>query len=77
MKCYNQGCIYRYVGSLGVECEVPAYCHNLEPVNKTRMRPDTSAVEHPSHYQGPHECIDLMQAEVERLKADVDAAYAH
>ena len=53
MICYSKECPIAMVGSMGMECYRAKECTKYK---------GSDSVSHPSHYAGPHECIDLMQA---------------
>lgn len=67
MTCYNTKCAkvpYNAIGNL--YCPDWETCPNFDGIRPVIDEPyamrKEDAVQHPSHYQGPHECIDLMQA---------------
>ena len=59
MKCYNKFCPMIAVPDDGYECDEIGRC----PIQKCDLRKEaeTSIVDHPIHYQGSYECIDLMR----------------
>lgn len=42
--------------------ERDGYCTNCGDIGPFEPKEQTEAVNHPAHYQGKHECIDVMRA---------------
>ena len=54
--CYSRSCLSAY-GPLGSYCPNADSCGDYVPPSNPEER-----VNHPPHYQGKHECIELMRA---------------
>ena len=54
-KCYNKDCNERFVDDNGYACCRWEKCPDFDGI-KTR-----DMVDHPAHYQGAYECIDIMR----------------
>ena len=57
MKCYSKYChIADTTG--GMDCKNSSCCPYFDGINPEEQK---SATDHPAHYQGRYECIDLMR----------------
>ena len=68
-RCYNTECPIMFVQVDGTLCHDFDKCVRFKPSEKMReaneeiaRRKESDPVQHPSHYQGKYECIDLMRA---------------
>lgn len=59
MKCYNKVCPMISVPNDGYECDEIGRC----PIQKCDLQKEAEAsiIDHPAHYQGAYECIDIMR----------------
>ena len=61
-KCYNKYCNERYVPDDGYACCRWEKCPNFDGIKTTAQdEPKCDMVDHPAHYQGEYECIDIMR----------------
>ena len=66
-RCYSRKCKIGSVPPEGLLCRFYDECESFEPSDEMREANEEIAkkketVDHPSHYQGSYECIELMEA---------------